>query len=747
MKKQLIICLLLTSLFSQTFRDLTERPIYNPQKISNPITLDGSLSENEWQTAQVATNFVGTGLFQGIDSPLNTEVKVLYDDKYLYVGFKAFVDKSELRYSLTKRDNLDKTDDRVWINIDAFDDESLTYGLGVSAANVQIDGRDGFGFDQSLDLIYETNVKIYDDRYEVEMAIPFSSLRYSVAEIQTWRINFGRGFTGNDELTRYVYWASKIDGIECQTCQLGYLKDFSPAKQERGDIEYIPSIVATHSDNFLNNTSSSTDEASIFVKYPISSVDLLEIALNPDFSQIESDDIQTNVNTVNALYFPERRPFFSQGAELFKFQPQRGYINLFYSRTINDPSIVGKYTGKIGKTSYGVISARDESSPLLLPFEESSTIVDMGKSTSNIIRLKRMIANGGSIGGIITNRRFDGAGDMTTGGIDFHYHPGLNLHLTLHATASIHNESNNGEYQADENDTLTFDKYTKAFDGEKVSGNALGFSLSRFNRTDSSGITVRLRSPGFRTSNGFEKNNATKWLKMSKGKNIYWNKLSTEVSESDLKAFLFSSVFGALLIQRNFLLLHGNALIKNKRLIICLGKSGAGKSTISYILMKNGWKLISDDLVAIDDLMNVSIGIQRIKLWQDTLEMFNIENHNLERVRSKINKYIIPKKNLKLANSTSPIYSIFIVYSQDDYLVDPTISDALKIDSEKAKFFLIKDNIFRPRFAKGLQKESLYFKKIISLMKKVPLFLLPIPNNLSKMEDFIIEKFNKNHLT
>ena len=522
MKKQLIICLLFTSLFSQTFRDLTERPVYSPQKISNPITLDGSLSENEWQAAQVATNFVGTGLFQGIDSPLNTEARVLYDDKYLYIGFKAFVDKSELRYSLTKRDNLDGTDDRVWINIDAFDDESLTYGLGVSAANVQIDGRDGFGFDQSLDLIYETNVKIYEDRYEVEMAIPFSSLRYSVAEIQTWRINFGRGFTGSDELTRYVYWASKIDGIECQTCQLGYLKDFSPAKQERGDIEYIPSIVATHSDNFLNNTSNNTDEASIFIKYPISSVDLLEIALNPDFSQIESDDIQTNVNTVNALYFPERRPFFSQGAELFKFQSQRGYINLFYSRTINDPSIVGKYTGKIGKTSYGIISARDESSPLLLPFEESSTIVDMGKSTSNIIRVKRMIANGGSIGGIITNRKFDGAGDMTTGGIDFHYHPGLNIHLTLHATASIHNESDNLEYMPGDEEIQTFDKYTSAFDGEKITGNALGFSLNRFNRTDSGGLTFRLRSPGFRTSNGFESNNATKWLKMSKGKSIYY---------------------------------------------------------------------------------------------------------------------------------------------------------------------------------------------------------------------------------
>ena len=140
------------------------------------------------------------------------------------------------------------------------------------------------------------------------------------------------------------------------------------------------------------------------MKFPISSVDLLEIALNPDFSQIESDDIKNDVNTVNALYFEERRPFFSQGAELFQFS-HREDINLFYSRTINDPSIAAKYTGKIGKTSYGIISARDESSLLLLPFEETSTVVTMGKSTSNIFRAKRMIGgNGGSVGAILTNR-------------------------------------------------------------------------------------------------------------------------------------------------------------------------------------------------------------------------------------------------------------------------------------------------------------------------------------------------------
>ena len=532
MKKYLITLILISSIFGQSFKDLTERPTYNPIKIDEPILFDGIIDEQEWSRAQVATNFNGSGTFQGQPSDLRTEAKLFYDDENIYVGFKAFVDREDLRYTITKRDNLDDKDDRVWINIDAFDDESLTYGIGVSAGGVQIDGRATYGFDQSLDLIYESKVSIFEDRYEAEIVIPFSSLRYSIAAIQTWRIDFGRGFTQADELTKYVYWTSRMAGIECQTCQLGFLKDIQPPRQKRGDIEFIPSVVAGSSKDFSNNISSSSDEASLFMKYPISSVDLLEIALNPDFSQIESDDIKNDVNTVNALYFEEKRPFFSQGAELFQFSPERGYINLFYSRTINDPSIASKYTGKLGKTSFGIISARDESSLLLLPFEETSSVVTMGKSSSNIIRAKKMIGgNGGSIGAILTNRVFENAGDMTTGGIDIHYHPGDNYHLTLHATASIHNESENYEYEDEAYDftQLFFDngKYTKAFDGEKITGNALGFSVNRRDRTDNFGLVLRLRSPGFRTSNGFETNNATKWLKASRGKTVYYDEHPT----------------------------------------------------------------------------------------------------------------------------------------------------------------------------------------------------------------------------
>ncbi len=564
MKTILITIFTISSVFSQSIKDLTERPVYNSIKTTENIAIDGNFDEYAWSNAQIATNFTGAGIFQGQPADLKTEAKILYDDKYLYVAFTAYVDKNDLRYSVTKRDNLDGRDDRVFIQIDAFDDESLIYGIGVSASNAQIDGRAGFGWDQSLDLIYETAVNIFDDRYQAEFAIPFSSIRYSIAEKQDWRITFGRGYTLDDEITRFVWWANKVDGIECQTCQLGYLKDIYPPKLKRGEPSYIPALVGGLSDDFENDESSSSNEASLFVKYPISSVDLFEIAINPDFSQIESDDIRNDINSVNALYFPERRPFFSEGSELFKFQSERGFINLFYSRTINDPSIIGKYTGKIGKTSYGIISARDDSSLLLLPFEENSTIVSMGEATNHVFRLKQMLKNGSSVGAFISNRNFDIGGDMTTSGIDLHYHPGYNIHLTVHAALSVHNESNNLEYSPEDEEDQTFDdgRHTKAFDGEEINGSALGIGISQWTRTDSRGIVARFRSPGFRTSNGFEQNNNTKWIKVSRGKSIFHDN-HPKLLKSDYKIEITHKENFSGLVKRHEIEVEGDYKLNN----------------------------------------------------------------------------------------------------------------------------------------------------------------------------------------
>ena len=254
------------------------------------------MSEIDWINAQVATDFTDRGIYQGLPSPYRTEAKITYDDKNLYVAFIAYVDRENLTYTITNRDEVEGNDDRVYIAIDTFDDESLTYGIGVSAGNIQVDGREGYGFDTNLDIIYDTAVQIFDDRYQAEFSIPFSSLRYSLADIQTWRISFGRLFTTPDMQGHFVHWANQIDGIECQTCQLGFLKDLDVPQQSSRETEFIPSIVGGYSEDKINNTTSSNDEASLFAKYYVSSVDLLEVALNPDFSQIESDDIQNDVN-------------------------------------------------------------------------------------------------------------------------------------------------------------------------------------------------------------------------------------------------------------------------------------------------------------------------------------------------------------------------------------------------------------------------------------------------------------------
>ena len=227
------------------------------------------------------------------------------------------------------------------------------------------------------------------------------------------------------------------------------------------------------------------------------------------------------------------------------------------------------------------------------------------------------------------------------------------------------------------------------------------------------------------------------------GNKIYWDKINEKVMENDIKAFLFSSVFGALLIQRDNLVLHGNALTKNKKLIICLGKSGVGKSTISYILMKNGWELISDDLVLINNNSQVSIGIQRIKLWENTLKILNIKNSRLEKVRPNINKYFIKKSDLSLAKETYPISAIYILYSENDIKHNSKNLNMINIKKEQTKLFLLRENIFRPRIVKGLGKEAKYFSQLTEIIKTCPISLLPLPNGIIKMENFLINTFNK----
>ena len=125
MIKYLLPILLSTSLFSQSIKDLTERPVLEAVKISEKITLDGIFDEKVWNKVEIATDFTGAGIFEGQPTDYVTEARIAYDDNNLYLAITAYVNREDLRLSVTRRDNLDGRDDRVFILYHLFHQDCL----------------------------------------------------------------------------------------------------------------------------------------------------------------------------------------------------------------------------------------------------------------------------------------------------------------------------------------------------------------------------------------------------------------------------------------------------------------------------------------------------------------------------------------------------------------------------------------------------------------------------------------------
>ncbi len=224
------------------------------------------------------------------------------------------------------------------------------------------------------------------------------------------------------------------------------------------------------------------------------------------------------------------------------------------------------------------------------------------------------------------------------------------------------------------------------------------------------------------------------------GKYILWDPIYKKVNLSDIKTFLLGSPLGALLIQKNYLVMHGNALTKDNKAIICLGKSGQGKSTIAYILMKKGWKLLSDDIVAINEKGYVLPGIPRIKLWLDALQYFKIDQKTLKKVRDNLQKYVIKRSQLDIETREVKLENFFIINRSFNKYVDEENLKIVSSESEMNTLLHLKNYYYRPIFVKGLEKEALNFLNISKLLKKVKLSILPVPDKIEKLSAWINHK-------
>ncbi len=226
-------------------------------------------------------------------------------------------------------------------------------------------------------------------------------------------------------------------------------------------------------------------------------------------------------------------------------------------------------------------------------------------------------------------------------------------------------------------------------------------------------------------------------LEISNGNQILFKRDSLNVEDRDISNFILGSAIGVILIQRDILVFHANAMEKDNKSIMCLGPSGAGKSTVAYVLMKRGWKLISDDQVALKADGSVLQGIPRIKLWKESMDKLKIPTKNYIKVRKNINKYIIQGD---MDNNFNPckLKAIYILKINRNE-VNENFSKIKEIKNEKDKFINLRDNIFRPRFVRGLGKESNNFVKLSGMIKDFKLFELILPNGIENMNQFLDE--------
>jgi hypothetical protein len=482
------------------------RPTMNISRTASTISIDGRLGDPGWANAAHVNSFVERSPGDNTRPEETTDVYMTYDDTKLYVAFVCHDNPSLLRATMSQRDQY-SGDDVVCLLLDTYGDGAWAYQLFVNSYGIQKDilwtnMGNGSQQDSGFDLIWESAAQRTDSGYTVEMAIPFASLRFPDRPEQSWRVDFWRNRPR--EVLKQYSWAANDRNESCFPCLFGTVSGIRDVHPGRG-LQVLPSMVAHQtggmvdpydaSSAFRNNNAKA--ELSLGGKYSLSSDMTAEATVNPDFSQIEADAAQIDVNSTVSLFYPERRPFFQEGSDIFQTP-----FNSFYSRTINNPQFASKFTMRHGRTRLGVIAAYDDNSPYMIPLDASSYSLDLGKSFSTVMRGSQQIGNNNQLGFFVADRRFDGGGSGTVLSADGRlrlsksYSTGIQYIFTNTAEPNFASTFAKGKFDGG--------KHTAALDGESYSGDAIVTQFSRNARHWNFYLGYNQISPTYRTENGFD---------------------------------------------------------------------------------------------------------------------------------------------------------------------------------------------------------------------------------------------------
>jgi len=380
--------------------------------ISGDISIDGNIEEAAWAKALTMELRFETRPGENIAPPVETLAYLTYSDSHLYIAFHALdPDPKAIRAHLSDRDDA-FSDDFVGIVLDTFNDERRAWEFFVNPLGVQMDmflDDVGGGEDSSWDAIWDSAGRITEEGYQVEMAIPFHQLRFPGGEgRQTWGIDALRFYPRNQ---RHRISLHPLDrAIDCYLCQATKVAGFEGATPGR-NIELVPTLTSSRVDEAeeLGDPLEEGDpdaEFGITAKWGITPNLILNGTINPDFSQIEADVAQLDVNNQFALFFPETRPFFLEGADFFDTP-----MNAVFTRNIADPEWGAKLTGKVQRNGIGTFGAEDAQTNLLFPGSQSSDSDQFEfPTTTGVMRYRRDVGENSSLGALVTSRAGNGSG-------------------------------------------------------------------------------------------------------------------------------------------------------------------------------------------------------------------------------------------------------------------------------------------------------------------------------------------------
>jgi len=374
-------------------------------RIAADVTVDGVLNEPVWQQAAVLTGFSEFSPQDGIPAADSTQVLVWYSPSALYFGIRAFEVHGAVHATLADRDKI-SADDNVQILLGTFHDHRQAYVFGVNPLGVQMDGtivEQGQSLtgawtptlsgrvapDLSQDFVFSSKGRLTDYGYEVEIRIPLKSLKYQPGDEQSWDLNIVREVqhSGHEDSwvpakranTSFLAQSGTLDGLT--GLGRGLVLDVNPSVTEKVTGAPAPSgWTYGHAAPQVGGT----------VKWGITNNLTLNGTAHPDFAEVESDAGQLVIDPRQALFFPEKRPFFLEGLDAFN-TPH----SLIYTRRIVQPDVALKLTGKVAGTSIGVLSAADDRS--LSPSGHDRGIY-------NIVRAQRDIGGESRVGIAYTDR-------------------------------------------------------------------------------------------------------------------------------------------------------------------------------------------------------------------------------------------------------------------------------------------------------------------------------------------------------